>query len=89
MNTAAAPNSAPMPTAPVFTGPGAPAVLDDEGPGAAALVASSLIDVVAVGWPDVNGASDTAVASGKPGSPSSPAGSAMVELAGFRTLLYC
>jgi hypothetical protein len=49
MYTAAAPNNAPIPTAPVFMGPGAPAVLDDEVPGAAALVAASLMLVVAVG----------------------------------------
>jgi hypothetical protein len=87
MYTAAAPNSAPIPTAPVFIGPGAPAVLDDEAPGAAALVAASLMLVVAEGWPDVKGASETAVAPGKPGSPSSSAASAMVVLPGFKTLL--
>lgn len=73
-----------MPTEPVFMAAGAPAVLD-EPPGAAALVASPLIEVVGEGCPEVKGASETGVAPGKAPSPSSSEGLAMVALEGLRT----
>lgn len=87
--TAAAPNSAPIPTAPVCIG-AAPALLVDDAagvcPGAFAEVAPALRLVVALGWPEVNGAADADEAPEKAAAPDMAEGLAMVPLAGFRTL---